>query len=412
MTAKTFGKRGVTTPAAPVRFQPRSTQADVASSSPPSDDESVAAHEFATGKSLASFIPLLTLGLIAVLAAIFTLQTRLAPDIGAKNAMSIDSLLALGASSYNLSITHGEIWRLFLAPWLHSDNSHRLGTCIALVFVGMRLEPWVGRGWYAAIYILSGLGGEIGSLIGSDPNIPGVGASGAISGLVGALFAMCFCKGDQLEFDTRSTMKTVLLFGGPALAPLLWGGGGNVNYWAHLGGAVTGFVLGLVVGFLFARTNQTPTFSKPAAWLAAGGLLLSSTSAGFAATHFDEHAARAHEMVPLRALPDGTKSFTPQTYEMLGRYPNDPRAHLIRGIYQLSVARKIMEGESEIRLAIAQAESGGGHLLPIATRAKGLLALVMLAKGQTKDARATAAPQCGSKDKFVRDVLTKSKLCD
>ena len=348
--------------------------------------------------------------MIVFLSAVFALQLRLAPDIGAKNMMSVESLIALGPSSYEMSIGQGQLWRIFLSPLLHADTSHLVGNCVAMFFVGVRLEPWAGRGWYAAIFALSGLGGEIGSLIGSDPHIPGVGASGAISGLVGALFAMSFCKRDLPGFET-GMRKTALVFGVPALAPLLWGGGGNVNYYAHLGGAIVGCALGFVVGLALARRSEAPILSKAAAWLAAAGLLLSSGSAAMAATHYDQQVAHAREMAPLKALPADIKDLSPQVFEKLAAYPNDPRAHLLRGLYHLAKTNKVLEGEAELRAAIRQAETAGGYLLPVAGRAKAPLALVLQYKGQNADAKAAARDQCGAKDPMIRGVLTKAKLC-
>src|SRR5262249_21356153 len=124
-------------------------------------------------KNFLADIPLLTGGLIVFLMFIFGLETRYAFDIGKDGNLSVPSLIAFGATSRDLVVGGHEWWRIGLAPLLHASASHFLGNSVALFFVGIRLEPTIGRGWFALIFVVSAIGGEIGSLWGNPPGIPG-----------------------------------------------------------------------------------------------------------------------------------------------------------------------------------------------------------------------------------------------
>jgi hypothetical protein len=171
-------------------------------------------------KNLLADVAFLTGGLIVFLMLVFGAETRAAFDIGKDGHLSVRSLIAFGATSRDMVVAAGEWWRLGLAPLLHSSASHLLGNCVALFFIGIRLEPTIGRGWFALIFVVSALGGVAGSLYGNPPGVPSVGASGAITGLMGALFTVSFCPYGDPEHQ-RVMRKTAVTFGIPALAPLV-----------------------------------------------------------------------------------------------------------------------------------------------------------------------------------------------
>jgi|YelNatPaOPRAMG01_1025707.scaffolds.fasta_scaffold05374_13 membrane associated rhomboid family serine protease len=82
-------------------------------------------------------------------------------------------------------------WTFITSIFLHADIEHLLFNMIALFFFGLSLENIVGRRLFAIIFILAGIFGNIGYLI-TDPTslIPGIGASGAIYGVVGTLVVL------------------------------------------------------------------------------------------------------------------------------------------------------------------------------------------------------------------------------
>ena len=79
-----------------------------------------------------------------------------------------------------------QYYRAFTAMWLHASFTHIFFNMIALLIVGPALEVLLGKARFLVLYLLAGLGGSVGSYILSQPNVAGIGASGAIMGVLGA----------------------------------------------------------------------------------------------------------------------------------------------------------------------------------------------------------------------------------
>src|SRR5258708_6907836 len=191
MATKTFGRRG----AAPQIPSPlsRPNAAAVVPTAALDQGSGPSAFEWTIRENrLIADIPFLTAGLILFLVLIFGVETRLAFDIGKDGNVSVRSLIAFGAISRDLVVGSGQWWRIGLAPLLHASASHLIGNCVALAFAGFRLEPLIGRGWFAFIFVVSALGGVAGSLYGNAPGLPSVGTSGAITRLIAAFFVPRF----------------------------------------------------------------------------------------------------------------------------------------------------------------------------------------------------------------------------
>ncbi|WP_083741923.1 rhomboid family intramembrane serine protease [Bradyrhizobium mercantei] len=405
MAPQTFGRRGATAPPPRGLFQPVAApiapaiMPDHAGS--PSDEGSL----FRDNKLLAD-IPFLTLGLIAGLVLIFALQRSLAIDVATGGALDPRSLIAYGASSYDLVVGKGEWWRIGLAPLLHGSQSHLIGNCVALLIVGVRLEPLIGRGWFSLIFIASALAGVAGSLLGNAPGVPSVGASGAITGLIVALFVSSFDPEANAD-QTISRLKTSLFFGVPALLPLAFGASGNTDYFAHAGGALAGGVLALMPWLLFSSHHSLqPSLSTTLLAGFAGALIC----AGFAAAHYSSYMADAAQYARISELPTNGGGIAGRSLDLVTRYPKDPRAHLTRAIFFLEQGR-LGAAETEVRAAMSLAASdvAGG---PVRSGAQGLMAIMLLAQGRHSEAKAMAAEPCRARLAEVRRLLQKSKLCD
>ncbi|WP_245316614.1 rhomboid family intramembrane serine protease [Bradyrhizobium manausense] len=210
MATNTFGRRGVVAPPSRASFQ--SVAAPAAPAVMRDDDESASESSLFRDNKFLSDIPFLTIGLIFCLMVIFALQRSLAVDIGRDGSLDVRSLIAQGASGYDLVVGKNEWWRIGLAPLLHGSQWHLIGNCVALFIVGVRLESLIGRGWFSLIFVASALAGEAGSLLGNGSGTVGVGASGAITGLIAALFVASFEPEADAE-TTMSRLKTSLFFG-------------------------------------------------------------------------------------------------------------------------------------------------------------------------------------------------------
>ena len=358
-----------------------------------------------------AYLPLLTMGLVVFLVAVFFVQTRLAFVVGTNSAMSHESLLALGAASYDMVVGARQVWRIFLAPLLHLDGMHLLGNCFALAFIGGRLELLIGRPWLTAIFAISALGGIIGSLFGNAHDVATVGASGAISGLIGALFVMSYFSQASAE-DQYKMRRSALRFGVPALLPLAFGASGHTDYFAHLGGAMTGGLIGLALGSLWTDGGHRPAFGSVATKITGAYLAASVIACGFAAADFSAHSARSAQLIPQLMLPGDIDGIDAKVVEKLSRYPNDPRYHLIRAAFFLK-ANSLGPGEDELNKALELAPNIAGGQKAIENTAKTYLAILLATRFQTGKARELVRAICtDTEERDHRKALAEMKLCD
>jgi membrane associated rhomboid family serine protease len=83
------------------------------------------------------------------------------------------------------SVANGDWWRLITCAFLHASLLHIGFNMYFLWFVGSAVEQALGRGRFLLVYVVSGLAGSAGALV-INPDMPTVGASGAIFGILGA----------------------------------------------------------------------------------------------------------------------------------------------------------------------------------------------------------------------------------
>jgi membrane associated rhomboid family serine protease len=132
--------------------------------------------------------PKVSTWLIFVLIAAFVVQCVLLVYCG----ISVNTHLALS----RVGILGGEIWQLFTFQFLHSAPMpfHVLFNCLGLYFFGRRVEEILGSRRFLAIYFLSGAAGGmlqiLLTLLPQHPDIPVVGASAGVCGLIAIYCSM------------------------------------------------------------------------------------------------------------------------------------------------------------------------------------------------------------------------------
>ncbi|MGW0365543.1 rhomboid family intramembrane serine protease [Streptomyces sp. NPDC002990] len=145
-------------------------------------------------------------------------------------------------------VATGQYHRLLTSVFLHVEWWHLIGNMIGLWVIGGPLEAALGRLRYVAVYLLSGLGGSALVYLLTAPNTPTLGASGAVFGLLGATVVLA----RRLHYEMRPVIIMVVLMLVLSFAPL--GGVVNVSWQAHVGGLVTGALLG--AGMLRPATGR------------------------------------------------------------------------------------------------------------------------------------------------------------
>src|SRR3954466_4419941 len=158
---------------------------------------------------------------------------------------------------YGPAVSDGEWWRLMTGGVLHAGLLHTLFNMYLLWILGQMLEPMLGSGRFAALYFTALLWGSFGALL-LPPNVPTVGASGAVFGLMGAAAVELRARGIN-PFKTDIGMLIILNLG---LSFVL----SNISVGGHIGGLLGGALVGVV--FLAADRRGRPAL----AW--GGGLVL------------------------------------------------------------------------------------------------------------------------------------------
>ena len=154
-----------------------------------------------------------------------------------------DVLLRFGAM-FGPLIAAGEYWRMFTAMFLHVGVLHLFFNCFGLLIFGRLVEGVYGNLRFSLIYVLAGLSGSALSYMFNKTAIA-AGASGAIFGILGALAAYLLVHRSALGDMGRRNLTSLAM-----IAALNLGIGliiPNIDNWAHLGGLVGGFLMGLAL---------------------------------------------------------------------------------------------------------------------------------------------------------------------
>lgn len=362
--------------------------------------------------------PWASVSLIALFVVLFALELTagVAPFSGLGSPAPI-TLIAMGGSMRSAVIEDGEWYRMFTATLLHGGLLHLLMNSVALWMAGSFLESILHRTWFLALFVIGGLGGSAASLAINPPNVVSVGASGAIMALLAAAVVLAF----RVPGDERSAIQAqILRILVPSLLPIFaTGGGGSVDYGAHLGGAVVGAAAGWIllksgVSLSAASPSDSSAASSSASARSAGpgrGARLAQVITAFGGILFvvgffsvyrgyDKYREMAEAvelvkvLIPQDKVPDRDTT-AEQAHDLTALYPRDPRGWFLLAAHTVdagdpTAAKAMLERaltEKRI-LDVAFVE----HRLEIGIRA--LLVQILLEEGKRAEAEAAAAPAC------------------
>ena len=150
------------------------------------------------------------------------------------------SLLEWGANFRPLTLA-GQWWRLFTATFLHIGILHLLLNMYALLYIGVLLEPYLGRTRFLAAYLISGLAASVTSLWWHDLTIS-AGASGAIFGMYGVFLALLTTNLLDKSVQ-KALLASIAIFVGYNILNGLKPDSGIDNA-AHIGGLISGLIIG------------------------------------------------------------------------------------------------------------------------------------------------------------------------
>lgn len=156
-------------------------------------------------------------------------------------------LVSLGANVPEL-VMDGQVWRLFTSMFLHIGIVHLLLNSWALYQLGGLFEGMAGSPGTVVVTLLSGLFGSLASTLWhlwNDTAGISAGASGAVFGLLGALVGLLLRRRSRLLDSGRSLLSSLLLWAGFNVYLGLSTPG--IDNAAHFGGAIAGFLVGLML---------------------------------------------------------------------------------------------------------------------------------------------------------------------
>jgi membrane associated rhomboid family serine protease len=142
------------------------------------------------------------------------------------------------------ALVASEPWRLLTAAFLHASVLHIGLNMVVLVLIGRQLEQVLGPVRYVVLYVVAALGGGVAVYLFNAPDQPVLGASGAIFGLFSAFYLVA----RRLEVNASNILATI---GINLVLTLLIP---RVSLFGHLGGLITGAVVGLIYTSLPSRS--------------------------------------------------------------------------------------------------------------------------------------------------------------
>ncbi|HRI04026.1 MAG TPA: rhomboid family intramembrane serine protease [Pyrinomonadaceae bacterium] len=189
--------------------------------------------------------PLYTAILIGCIIAVFIVQFLTSKDPAFVSVDRYSSFFA-GFDKQAFLQNH-EYWRILTGATVHSGVLHVGMNCYAFYSFGKLFEMLSNRAHLAIVFVLSAIGGGLLSLV-FNPDIPSVGASGGIVGLLGYLAVYAFQRRQFISPEFRKSLLVnigfILVFG-----LVLYQ---SIDNFGHIGGLLTG----AVYGFLQIPTDE------------------------------------------------------------------------------------------------------------------------------------------------------------
>jgi membrane associated rhomboid family serine protease len=138
-----------------------------------------------------------------------------------------------------------QYYRAFTAMFLHANFGHIFFNMLTLLIVGPAVEVLLGKTRFLALYLIAGLGGSVGSYLIGPHFEYGIGASGAIFGVMGAYVVLASRR--------RLPMAPVI---GLIVLNFLLGFSVGIDWRAHLGGLATGALMAFLYDYAGTRRDR------------------------------------------------------------------------------------------------------------------------------------------------------------
>jgi len=160
-----------------------------------------------------------------------------------RNPVSISGKVLATLGQWNYAVLNGAWWQPFTAMFVHVNIIHIFFNAYFLLVMGSQLERILGPKRVLLTYIISGLAGNLLTLLFLPPYTVSAGASGALFGIAGALITITGVVGGNMQM---AIVNAFVLFLINSFLP-------GVNAYAHLGGLIAGMLIGYYYGRVIRR---------------------------------------------------------------------------------------------------------------------------------------------------------------
>ncbi|MBO4325287.1 MAG: rhomboid family intramembrane serine protease [Lachnospiraceae bacterium] len=171
------------------------------------------------------------------------------------------NVVNIGGASGATVFGQFQLHRLITSMFLHAGIAHLGGNMIALFAFGDVVEQYLKRKKYLILYMIAGIGASLGAVlwrtITGDYELLGIGASGAIFGVMGALAVLMYTH-PEIRKSSKGvpfwTIPAYLLYSiaEPVVLGALTGQESNIDFAAH----IFGLIIGAVTFWYMEKKNQ------------------------------------------------------------------------------------------------------------------------------------------------------------
>jgi membrane associated rhomboid family serine protease len=203
-------------------------------------------------------IPFVTYALIAINVLVFVL-------LELPQGQNLDAFLTRWGTIPAQIVAGNGLLTLITSMFLHGGWLHLGSNMLFLWIFGDNVEDAFGHGLYLLFYLVCGIAASFAHiLVDTTSTIPGVGASGAIAGVLAAYIVLFGSRPVRVLMQGVLThVPSYVMIGLWFVTQLISGFGGQsdgVAYWAHIGG----FIAGLLLTFLLRGFTRTRAAGAPA----------------------------------------------------------------------------------------------------------------------------------------------------
>lgn len=176
-------------------------------------------------------------------------------------------------SNYGTLTASGDWWRLFTATFLHFGIIHLAFNMYALFSIATYLEPMLGKLRYSTAYVCCGILASLSSLYWHTEPVNSAGASGAVFGMYGVFLALLTTNLIPKQVR-KPLLQSIVIF---ILFNLAYGLKGGIDSAAHIGGLISG----TIIGYLFAFSIKQERKQQAALWVVPAVVVLSMFICGW-----------------------------------------------------------------------------------------------------------------------------------